>query len=166
MLEDDLSSGDFRDACGVEKIVCFVELGGVCFGIFDDGAGVDVAAGDGHGEEEVIEGIVCQLVLARGVGGLRCLIEEGVGDFGSGDGFGVCSWGWDVGGDEISGGGFGCEGSGAILPGQEGLDEHGSQEGDQCQVYIKQCFTSEHFLRPHGINKGSHKVYRDGTGGT
>lgn len=58
----------------------------------------------------------------------------------------------------ISGSGFGCEGSGAIQAGQEGLDEQGSQEADQGQVYVQQYFTSEHFLRPHGINKGSHKV--------
>ena len=80
VLEEDLSPGDFRDAGGVEKVVGFVELGGVCFGIFDGGPSDRVVAGDGHGEDEVFEGMVRQWVLAWGGGGLSSMIEEGIGD--------------------------------------------------------------------------------------
>ena len=101
VLEEDLSPGDFRDAGGFNEVVGFVELGGVCFGIFDGGPSVRVAAGDGHGEDEVFKGIVSQMDLARGErvgGGMSSLSEEGFGDFlpgwlGNRDGFGARSWG-------------------------------------------------------------------------
>jgi len=100
VLEEDLSPGDFRDASGVNEVVGFVELGGICFGIFDDGPSVGVTAGDGHGEDEVFEEMVSHLVLARGEGpggGMSSLSEEGFGDFVSGwlgnrDGFGTRVW--------------------------------------------------------------------------
>lgn len=87
VLEEDLSPGDFRDAGGVNEVVGFVELGGVCFGIFDGGPSDRVVAGDCHGEDEVFKEMVGQLVLASGErvgGGKSRLIEEEFGDFAGG----------------------------------------------------------------------------------